>query len=441
MAVPGLMSVKEWKDKTSILFSIRGPRLRAVDSALNQYHEVSTTENLVILMSAVEIYRSTREGGFETYCRNKGHIFEVLMSQIFNLASADDQIMDLAQLPFFGIESWAVQGVETQDLADAIKAERQHRLKQLLQGQTLKFRWDTVAWREAKIFGRGGIQRSHESIHSSGNGNSVVDVIAGKAGSAGSSFLSACGIPTPDLTELVPFFGVIYDGLKTAWQWKKYLDMTRDKAQFPGYLQACSGQATDIRAAIAAVQAYLEKRMEAQKDLVEIQTATFGAKLLTLLADGGVGSHAALTQAKAMVKAYITFQFALDEHKEMQEAQPYLNSPDAGIFKVCPLLGCYMVTACDHSDLLNMFDDRRQLSKYWQFEAMHYIENVNKLRSAARDYMGKSNIELLGAPTEHNTIRNKLRWMGEKTKVALGRVDHRKALASGRAISSDSDAA
>lgn len=438
MAAPGLMSVEEWKKSTSLMLRIRGPRLRAVDAALAGYHSEQTSTNLLILINAVEVYRSTREGGWENYRRNQGHIFEVLMSQIFNLASDDDVVQAMAALPFFGIESWAVEGVGGHDLADAIAAEREKRLQQLLTGRTLQFRWGTVAWREAKILGRTGMQMQHEFGHGGGgDGSSVVDAITDRGGAVGAEFLSIVPIPKPDLTEMVPFFGLIYDGLKTAWQWKKYHDFVSNKALFPGFLQACSGDAPDIRAAIEAVRTYLETRMAAQLTLASIQTATFGAKVGTFFADGGVASHAALTGIKAALKAYLTLQFAYDEYREMKAAQTLMSQPDAGLFKACPLLGCYMVTSCDHSDLLNMFDGRRELSKYWQFEAMHYIREINKLRDMAREYIKQANIELVGPESAHDTLANKLRWLGQKTAVKLRTVDHKKALASGRAVSSD----
>ncbi len=439
MPASGLMSLAEWKKGTSLTLRKRGPRLRAVDSALNNYQNDPSSPNLLILMHAIEHYRSTREGGWENYRRNKGHIFEVLMSQLFNLASGDDTVQAMAALPFFGIESWAVEGVGGQDLADAIRVERKNRLTQLLHGRTLRCRWGAVAWQQTKILGRGGVQMNYELSRGGdgSNSGSVIDAISDSAGAVGTEFLSIVPVPKPDLAELVPVFGLIYDGLKTAWEWKQYADLVVDKGRFPGFLRACSGEAPDIRAAVVAVQSYLEKRLGSQRSLAAVQTASFAGKIATFFADGGVASHASITGVKTALKAFLTLQFAYDEFKEMKAAQKLLSAPDARIFEACPLLGCYMVTSCDHSDLLNMFDGRRELSKYWQYEAMYYIREINKLRDIARTYMKESNVELVGPESAHNTVTNKLRWLGKQTAVSLGAVSYKKELASGRALSSD----
>lgn len=436
MPAHGLMSLDEWKKNTSLMFRMRGPRLRAVDAALAAYHVEQSSTNLLILINALETYRTTREGGWENYRRNQGHIFEVLMSQLFNLASNDETVQAMAALPFFGIESWAVEGVCGKDLADAIAAERQHRLHQLLNGRTIRFKWTSLAWNETKdLSGLLGLATVGGS--GVGDSNSVISAITDRAGAIGNEFLSIVPIPKPVLVEMVPVFGLIFEGLKTGWEWKKFAELVMDKGKFPGFLQACSGNAPDIRAAIEAVRDYLEKRIAAQAALASVQTATFGAKIGTFFADAGVASHIALTVVKTALNAFLTLQFAYSEYQEMKAAQHLLSKPDASIFGACPLLGCYMVTACDHSDLLNMFDGRRELSKYWQHEAMYYIREINKLREMARNFIRDSNIELVGPESAHNTTANKLRWMANRAAATLGTVDHKKALAEGRAISSD----
>ncbi|MBX3437640.1 MAG: hypothetical protein KF861_09130 [Planctomycetaceae bacterium] len=443
MPAARLMSVDEWKSNTSLTFRMRGPRLRAVDTALAEFHKDQSSSNLLILLNAVELYRTTREGGWENYRRNKGHIFEVLMSQLFNLASNDDVVQAMAALPFFGIESWAVEGVGgANELADAIRAERQNRLTQLLTGRSLRFKLGSVAWQQGKILLPAAAQVGHglhqaASVGGAACGNSVVDAMSNQASAIGSEFMSIIPIPKAELVGMVPVFGLIFDGLKTAWEWKVYAGLVNDKGQFPGFLAGCSGDAGDIRAAISAVQAYLEKRIASQLALAGIQSAGFVAKLGTFFADGGTASNAAITGVKAALNMLVKLQFAYDEYREMKAAQLLLNTPDARIFSACPLLGCYMVTACDHSDLLNMFDGRRELSKYWQFEAMYYVAEINKLRDMARSYISNSYVELIGPESAHNTTANKLRWMGQKAAVALRMVDHQKALKAGTAISSD----
>jgi len=402
-----LLSVEEWKDLTSIMFSRRGPRLRAVDDALDAYHRRPNSESLLYLIQMLEIYKQTRPGGWEGYVRNQRKGIQILMSQLFGLAHTDDAILDASKDPYFGIEAWAIEGTDGSDLADVLREGRQQALQALFSGRTLEMKRYDFAF--DSLTQAASLGSSAKKVFVSASSTSAAGAFQGTAGTIGKQFLSDLHLTPGDVVAMTPLIGIISDLIVSGWEWKSFYDLVCFKERIPAFQAGLATDADAIKAAIDGVGAYVDARLRLQGIVAGAYSSGLAMKLISTSADGGAGSHVGIALATKAVVTVAKLMFAWEQYREMKAAQAVLaDKSKMGIelFQTCPLLGCYMVACCSQSDLINIFDDRRMLSKYWREEAVYLVRKTDTLREKCRTFIDESYIELVGPETEYRTAKN-----------------------------------
>src|ERR1700761_2937223 len=131
-----VMPYENWIKGTELRLKPRSKRLTGIDKALKRYHETRAKSDLDALKIALHQWKM--EKGYDgvagkpawlTDERNRTHAVERLDLQVFGYQGAIDQsvLADLAELPFYGVESW----VDDYRAKQALKQAREDALAEL----------------------------------------------------------------------------------------------------------------------------------------------------------------------------------------------------------------------------------------------------------------------------------------------------------------------
>lgn len=215
------------------------------------------------------------------------------------------------------------------------------------------------------------------------------------------------------VASMLPIISLVADGTKMLVQW--------GKAIYSGYQQydaathAFAIERGDAAAAFDAVRTLLARETTNQVAKASITSAAFGANVALHAAKGaGAVLAPAVGAAKAAANAArVIAKFAI-EFRETVQVNKVLKNPenlDLRAFKICPLLGAYMLICSDTSDLVAMlFDEFGQSG--WMDDMEGLIrKHIHPAQSHAADLVQSSPFMIADVPL-HRPTHGKLSTLG-----------------------------
>jgi hypothetical protein len=391
---------EHWMRDTYSRFDSRSELLKAVDLAIFVYDSDKSEASREAIRVALDAYIAghiARQKDWKASVRNK-------KGAVTNLHRAVNDL-DARKL--------------TEADLNAIKAAvemQQAALKKMFEGKRMQLR-GLDKKRHAEDVGKfvksaqGTAKHIRDlSITRSGTAtNQGVNVVAGTALTEKFDALvrTVCGAVDPEtvmqalglgsVTEfaksMAPALGVISSASDTATglckiAWQSYKASTfREAATWtlaPG----------DPMAAFAALETLLDREINSTIATTTIAAGAFTAKMLCGALDLGAASGPAIGLAETIAKAIQKITEFVRDCYEVKKANALLEAGDYGIglFRTCPILGCYFLVVQDHSTIINM--------AVADYGTENWMMDVERMMNAARPVLNKAAEFVRASPFE-----------------------------------------
>lgn len=397
-----VMNYETWMELTRVRGKLRSRELKAVDSALKKYHLMKQKQDLEVIKRALILWKMAK--GFDRWRsspRNLRKGIETLDLQLFGFRDANAQsvLNDLAELPYFGIESWA--GEEA--AKNAMKNAREEALVELFCGKELivdkckiatigyfiKRRINKIRGQAAKAGGAAvgdatepAVNAAKEAIKETkvyalareGVQQVIDEVLSEFPVEIVQEAMKTLAELVPDFigevaASVTPYIGVgisgsksirhVVQGAKTQYK----LSMAREHTQ-KGF-----GQGNPLAAA-QALERIIQRERNRHSELAALfgsdtvvkgaglacDALSFGAPTVSLIVTPTSGVIAGLAALSLAI-----FQIA-QNIKEMREGNKILAHQGTvklshELFNACPILGCYFIACSNTSDIINFLVD------------------------------------------------------------------------------------
>jgi hypothetical protein len=158
------------------------------------------------------------------------------------------------------------------------------------------------------------------------------------------------------VSEMTPFIGVLTSSVKAASSWRAVVANARDVYKSDYYLKGVLPG--DPSAAAEAVIETIKRFLAANTADAVANTASAATKIAGLFADFGTATTAAVGAARAAAKLIQELAILGRDYADMKAGNALLKDAaklDLNVFKVCPILGCYLISCSDSSMVLNFF--------------------------------------------------------------------------------------
>lgn len=402
-----IMTVERWLKYTDGgLTSIRSGRLKAVDSALAQYHKSKSPADLDRLRSALVGWMQDKGTDWKSSVRNRHHAVDDLYREVMGVAVTKSGA-EMVALSHLQDESRAL--IET--LFRNRKLEWRNGFLGKLGDRKLEALFTVgneglnaaastdEAIRGDDSFGptaqRGAIEGARQAAPYAKAGARVAAAPAMLLfntlvpADARHEVLMALAKVYPDFMEklvasMIPFAGVIVAGGVLAKDLKKlaaeayHLNRTRMHVER-------SLAVREPESAMRALTRILERERNASALEASLSLVEFGSKLATTLVDGGSATGPAISAAAGVVKLGNIIRVIVRDVQEKNAANRAMaNGINITVFETCPLVGAYYVCCAPTSALVTEIYDR-----WWHPEWRGDVErtvtrHIEPIRERAR---------------------------------------------------------
>ena len=213
----------------------------------------------------------------------------------------------------------------------------------------------------AQKIGKAGSTAASTASSSSGTLSMVTDFISGCADVPGlDAVAEAIGAEALEnlVAEVIPFVGIINSGRKLAQATVRVVDDAHSLYKTAEWTEgALPG---DPVAACKAVKNLIQRDLGKHSIQMAQQAAATGGKIAGILGDGGTGTTVAIGIANAAASLGLQLFYLGLDIKDMRAGNARLakpNSLDSTVFSKCPILGCYLLTCTDTSNIVNLLVD------------------------------------------------------------------------------------
>ena len=229
---------------------------------------------------------------------------------------------------------------------------------------------------------------------SSGTMSMVTDFIKGCADVPGlDSVAEAIGVEAMEnlIAEVIPFVGIINSARKLATATAHVVNDGHSLYKSAEWTEgALPGDPVE---ACKAVRNLIQRDLGKHSIQMAQQAAATGGKIAGVLGDGGTGTTVAIGLANAAASLGLQLFYLGLDIKDMQAGNARLANPaslDSTVFKKCPILGCYLLTCTDTSNIVNLlvddiggpgWMDRVELMKRTQLDPLLKIATSNIMSS------------------------------------------------------------
>ncbi len=394
-----IMSHESWLRRTDAGFAARrGTHLRAVDAALQQYHQRPDQGSLNTLRSTLKAWttastrhrmlsRTESSDDWLDDRRNKDHAVDDLYVQVgLGALSESDRIQVDAGLA-------------------ELESDRKGLLRVLFEGAQLEWRSGVAG----KILGLkmdvgvGGVFAANNLKATITRAPNVAPVPSGPAGrqiadsifgdlvppQLKSEVAAALQLIIPGFMEkfgaaCVPLVGAGVTGVLAL---KSFVaGVSRQREVWASEALRASGQIADGDPVAAFVALEVALTRDRNKNYFEAATgaAECGAKIAGTLIDGGVASNAAVGLASSIMQLTNVIRIVVRDVSEKNRANELLASGDfdIGVCRAHPILGAYLICCAPHGALLNLTN--LAWPHRWVRDLQRASENVAPLREVAR---------------------------------------------------------
>ncbi|MDE2145280.1 MAG: hypothetical protein KGJ24_01180 [Burkholderiales bacterium] len=220
------------------------------------------------------------------------------------------------------------------------------------------------------------------------------------------------------VAEVTPVIGVLYSGAKLAKATKAVVDDARNLYNYADYKTGF--RPSDPQAAADAVKAIIQRDLARHSvDLARQATAT-GTKIAGLFADFGTATTAGIGLANALAGLGLRLAALGMDIRDLRAGNARLATPatlDLSVFGECPILGCYLLTCADTSQVANLFVADIGLPGWMdKVEAMKR-EQMEPLLKIATKAIHASPLQLEGLASNKGTHQKQGFFASIKSKV------------------------
>jgi hypothetical protein len=224
----------------------------------------------------------------------------------------------------------------------------------------------------------------------------------------------------------IPCLGSIEGGARAIW----YFGNAAERAwtSYKTAQKAAVIRAGDPRAACLAVVEIIDRARNENVVKGSINATHAAASAGMFFVDGGAISGPALAAAKACANLCQSLYLWARDIKEMIKGNEALGDPDnlnGDVFKISPVLGSYLMTESNTSDLVSFMIADVGLPG-WMSKIETLLPDLNYVQDEAGKLIRKSRLTLTGLKTDFWKYRGLSRWQKFKNKV-YGAFDYGKA--------------
>jgi hypothetical protein len=282
---------------------------------------------------------------------------------------------------------------------------------------------------DAKKLAKGATTAAGSATNSSSTIAMVNDFITGCADVPGlHAVVDAIGTEAMEnlVAEVVPFVSIVNSARKLATATARVVDDAHSlykSAEWTG--GALPG---DPVAACEAVKSLIKRDLGKHSIQMAQQAAATGGKLAGILGDGGTGTTVAIGLANAAATLGLQLFYLGLDIKDLRAGNARLAKPnglDSTVFNECPILGCYLLTCTDTSNIVNLLVEdigspgwmsRVEVMKRTQLDPLLKIATKNITSSRLQLEGLASNKGTFAQPTFFSSIKSKaLAKLGYKT--------------------------
>ena len=439
-----IMQYDTWIKGTELRLKPRSKYLKGVDNALKDYHQTKADGELKTLKIALHQWKMFKGydslGGRPAWVssdRNRSKAVEQLDLQVFGYQGALDNsvLADLAELPFYGIESWVDDGEAKRVLRQA----RKDALVTIFDGKTVGIK------KAALGLALMGIKK--KISEASADASKTGSVVAGLATQSARTAIKAAIQPTLEqaekiardlinevlssypvevaqevlqqLSSLIPGFL-----LEVAHSIIPYLSLGVSAGMtLKNTVQAVMAEYSWVKvgtymdafdpgnpyAAAVAVRRVVERERNHHTRLAGIYGADAAIKATSIMMDTasfGIPTVSAVVTplagfAKAMAMLSLRVHLLGRDFYEKYKANRILGQSSsvalsADLFEKCPILGCYFLACSNTSDVINFVVDDIGCSG-WKFDVEKLVrDSIAPMIEVAREAIGDSRLEVDG---------------------------------------------
>ncbi len=210
----------------------------------------------------------------------------------------------------------------------------------------------------ARKLAKGGGSAAGAATNSSNTISMVNDFISGCADVPGlHAVAEAIGTEAMEnlVAEVVPFVSIVNSARKLATATAHVVDDAHSLYKSAEWTEgALPG---DPVAACEAVKGLIKRDLGKHSVQMAQQAAATGGKLAGILGDGGTGTTVAIGLANAAASLGLQLFYLGLDIKDMRAGNARLAKPgglDSTVFNECPILGCYLLTCTDTSNIVNL---------------------------------------------------------------------------------------
>jgi hypothetical protein len=397
---------KEWMKLTDGgKTSIRSPRLRALDSALEQYHLHPDQAHFIAIHKAMSAWIEATPD-WKASVRNAHHAVETLRLQLkgqaaggvasgAGLSAMKDEAHQVMLHIFRGAQiTWKNEfaGKLSMALADPLSGDFVAKLAvRQYKTSAANNKWGTALNSAGVGIGSSSLHSMRTGGGSGGIGDLVSKLVSQVVPSgAQREVLGAVQSLVPTFqtqfaAAVVPLGGILIAAGATFWNTgsaavKQYgivqTRMHRDR----------SLAGVEAKHAIAAMIRILERERNADIYAASVSVAELGGKIAGLAIDGGMASNTAIGLASNVAKLLNIVRIVHRDVSEKNAANKVLVSGRVGvqIFEVCPLLGAYLVCCLPTSALMALILDRFGEAGWMDAAERTASHHLDPLREKAR---------------------------------------------------------
>ena len=210
------------------------------------------------------------------------------------------------------------------------------------------------------------------------------------------------------ITEVTPILGVVTSSAKLAKAGKQVAEdgyhLYKSKEYRTGF-----GSGDPVTAA-EAVTTIIKRDLSVHSIDLGQQAVATGGKIAGLFADLGTGTNVAIGLTSALATLGLKLYVLGQEIADMRAGNKRLEKPDSldlSVFGVCPILGCYLLTCSDTSQVGNFFVAEIGLPG-WQdrIEAMKKTK-MDPMLKIAKKAISDSRLQLEGLRADKGTHNEK----------------------------------
>ncbi len=435
-----VMKYETWMEQTKLgLTKPRSDELKAIDEALKAHDSVPSDDNLRKLRIALHKWKMSKGFGgsvpaWKSAERNRKGAVELLDQQVHFTKKPNQAVLDdLAELPFYGVESLADEKAR-----DVLRKAREQALQTMFAGKRL------TPKKAAMLVAAQALKSKLGKVKSSGQQVAAAASGASKAGSALKSAVSAIGpvkqaremadgliaealsgLPVqiaheamglinhiiPNFAQelaaaMLPYVSVATSTAKAVKSVGKAVNEWRNQEAATGHLGSVG--AGNPRMASEAIIRLIKRARDKELKLAAIygtDAAVKGAAIAADAATFGVPTVSSIvTPLQGLVTSLallgITIRAVAMEVQEHYEANRMLAMGSSAqltgkIFLIDPLLGCYFIAASTHSDIINFaVENIGEKGSTLDIEIM-MKNHVHPLRDLARRFILESRYEIV----------------------------------------------